>query len=719
MNKFSTRLALFNIFFLIFAGVYAQIPENYYDEAYGKKGVELQKALAGIITNGYRPTYYGKNGATEPYTDPNSGTTYTPNCSDGDTCNTYKAVQFLDKLMNDSTYDIYSYPCCDIDIVNSYGTITNGQQCASYSFEHAFCQSWFSPSQSNGTCEHNYNYPFPTCSDLHHLFPTDHYINSTYHNNYPYGEVWAAMRISQNGTKMGYPNIECCDDAVKNTIVFEPAKEFKGDMARALLYISIRYMNEDDNFATNAIINKSQFKPWALEMLKKWHQIDPVSQKEIDRNNTIFAIQHNRNPFIDHPELVELIWGNDSLYDRFGQSGGVDALRPGLKHLDINGNILELEFSENLEKASAENTKNYQFTQGIYAETAVCNGNKVSLTLKGLKYNTRYYLYIQNVKSENGYVIKARSHHFLNGDHNSGYNFCQGPREVLAVWTFDTTTVLDDSLNLAPNTDIGVQSIFEKSMIYADGSYGSTDMTSSQISLVTTSSNNIGDPRKDHKKGSDSYVLQLTKRSSPELSIVFKTSTKNRKDIMLTFANIHTSSGFATNTWAWSLDGSDYTTIDMENTIDNYGEISANTNWWIREVDCRQIDEIENRDSVFFRLTLSDASSASGNNKLDNFVIYGEPLDYEENTTKIAAIPTDNFTVYPNPNSGEFVISCNSGAQFSQMAIYDLAGIMIKKMNVTAETFSVDIKDYPSGVYFIRMSAPNGESVVKKTVIAR
>ena len=719
MNKIFLRLVCANIIFLIFSNASAQYQGNYYDEALGKTGKSLQKALAEIVTNDYRLTYYGKNGATEPYTDPNSGITYTPNCSYGDTCNTYKSVQFLDRLMNDSTYDIYSYPCCDINIVTAYGTITNGQQCAGYSFEHAFCQSWFSPSQSNGTCEHNYNYPFPTCSDLHHLFPTDHYINSTYHNNYPYGEVWAAVRISQNGTKMGYPNIENCADEIKNSIVFEPANEFKGDIARALLYISVRYMNEDGNFATNSIVNKSQFKPWALEMLKKWHKADPVSQKEIDRNNTIFAIQHNRNPFIDHPEFVEMIWGSDSIYDKFGQSGSHDNKRPVLTSLQLNDTVLELEFSKNLEKASAEQVKNYLFTQGAYAESAVCNGKKVTLALKCLKYNTRYHLYIQNIKSEDGYVIKPRDAHFLNGDHNSYYNFCNGPREVLALWTFDELTALDDSMTLAANNDAGAPAIYEKTTMFANGEYNSTDMTSSQISLTTTSSNNIGDPRKDHKKGSDSYVLQLTKRTSPELQLVIKTSTKNYKDIMLTFANIHTSSGFAKNTWEWSRDGEEYHEIATDNTIADYGEVSSKTNWWIREVDCRQIDEIENRDSVFFRLTLSEASSASGNNKLDNFVIYGEPIDYEENTSKINNIGKEGFNLYPNPNNGEFTVVCDNDSQFTHIAVYDIAGKMIKKTKVLSETFSIDIKDYPSGIYFVKMYSGNGKTAVKKVVLAK
>jgi hypothetical protein len=56
--------------------------------------------------------------------------------------------------------------------------------------------------------------------------------------------------------------------------------------------------------------NKSQLKPWALQMMLHWDNADPVSAKETDRNNAVYGIQHNRNPFIDHPEFVYQIWGN-------------------------------------------------------------------------------------------------------------------------------------------------------------------------------------------------------------------------------------------------------------------------------------------------------------------------------------------------------------------------------------------------------------------------
>ena len=100
--------------------------------------------------------------------------------------------------------------------------------------------------------------------------------------------------------------------------VFEPVDEFKGDIARGLFYVSTRYQDEIGGWETlntngNSMLDGSGdkvFEQWALDLLYSWHLSDPVSQKEIDRNNVIFTHQNNRNPFIDHPEFILSIWGN-------------------------------------------------------------------------------------------------------------------------------------------------------------------------------------------------------------------------------------------------------------------------------------------------------------------------------------------------------------------------------------------------------------------------
>lgn len=100
--------------------------------------------------------------------------------------------------------------------------------------------------------------------------------------------------------------------------MFEPIDEFKGDLARAYFYMATRYENEIANWEgnsdnSNAVLNGTNttvFEPWVLAMLKRWHANDPVDQKEIDRNNAVYNFQGNRNPYVDHPEFVNMVWGD-------------------------------------------------------------------------------------------------------------------------------------------------------------------------------------------------------------------------------------------------------------------------------------------------------------------------------------------------------------------------------------------------------------------------
>jgi hypothetical protein len=94
-----------------------------------------------------------------------------------------------------------------------------------------------------------------------------------------------------------------------NGTVFEPIDEYKGDFARTYFYMSTRYYTEDSGWDDNDMVNGSNLNDWAVDMLMDWHLQDSVSQKELDRNDAVYAIQENRNPFIDHPEWVSCVWG--------------------------------------------------------------------------------------------------------------------------------------------------------------------------------------------------------------------------------------------------------------------------------------------------------------------------------------------------------------------------------------------------------------------------
>ena len=259
-------MALSAILFFIVSSV-AQIPPGYYDPANGKTGTELQASLHNII----------KNHTVKSYDYIWTGFHTTDDKPDG------------------TVWDMYS------DIPGSAPPYTfqfGSDQCGNYggegdcyNREHSWPKSWF-------------NDVPPMNSDMFHIYPTDGYVNGK-RSNYPYGTVGTASWTSQNGSKLG-----SCSWSGYSGTVFEPIDGYKGDFARTYFYMSTRYYTEDGSWNVTEMTNKSQLKPWALQMMLTWASADPVSSKETDRNNTLYGIQNNRNPFIDHPEYAFLIWGN-------------------------------------------------------------------------------------------------------------------------------------------------------------------------------------------------------------------------------------------------------------------------------------------------------------------------------------------------------------------------------------------------------------------------
>ncbi|HMB71013.1 MAG TPA: endonuclease, partial [bacterium] len=156
-----------------------------------------------------------------------------------------------------------------------------------YNREHSWPQSWFGGSV------------LPMRSDLFQLYPTDAHVNNR-RGSFPYGEVDSPTWTSLNGSRVG----PCSYPGYSGT-VFEPIDEYKGDFARSYFYMTVRYYGEDGSWPGSDMTDGAELLPWAVNLLLDWHDQDPVSQKEIDRNGAVYAIQANRNPFIDRPEFAE------------------------------------------------------------------------------------------------------------------------------------------------------------------------------------------------------------------------------------------------------------------------------------------------------------------------------------------------------------------------------------------------------------------------------
>ncbi len=275
----------------------AQIPAGYYDDAQGLEGEELRNALEEII-DGHDSQSYGS---------------------------LWTHMQSTDRKANGKVWDMYSTP--EEGEQPAYEYTFGSDQCGNYSGEgscynreHSVPASW-------------YNDANPTYTDLFHLYPTDGWTNGI-RSAYPFGEVDNPSVTTTNGCKRGantYPGY--------TGIVFEPIDEFKGDFARTYFYVVTRYMDNVNSWNSNAFTGNN-LAEWHANMLLEWHWNDPVSQKEIDRNNEVHDIQENRNPYIDHPEWVDLVWTSTSSVENIEEDYFSLEIRDG--KLDVTGDWLTI-----------------------------------------------------------------------------------------------------------------------------------------------------------------------------------------------------------------------------------------------------------------------------------------------------------------------------------------------------------------------------------------
>ena len=286
---------------------------TYYQKANGKKGRELKTAMYQIIN--------------------------TPSVMDYDSL--WTAYRYSDAIPTDTVpiiWDMYSCKSAYSIYTNlhkngKYGTDPEGTK--GFQREHSMPKSWFNPVAKSGT-SFTYKDIWPHYSDLTHLIPAEGIVNNKRSNN-PYGTNNGEWYTSEEGfSKMG----ACTYSSDYTGRCFEPNDMYKGDLARIYFYMVTAYEKKQPTWSstgdgigdhcgtwTGDMFNLEDddpyqpFAPWAFDMLMKWAKDDPVSQKEIDRNEAIYKMQGNRNPFVDYPGLEDYIWGEkkDVAFDYGGE----------------------------------------------------------------------------------------------------------------------------------------------------------------------------------------------------------------------------------------------------------------------------------------------------------------------------------------------------------------------------------------------------------------
>ena len=262
-----TTRKVFTLMMVLFwvAGAFAQGPNSsgtYYQGADGKKGEALKTAFYNIIKS---LNNVGYDGLIEAYK---------------------QTDKRADGYLRDWYSNATSYTWSDRNGNNSEG--------AGWNREHSIPQSWFSKAS-------------PMKSDLVHVLPTDCYVNNR-RGSYPFGEVGNVTYSSKNG----YSKLGTCKTSGYSGTVFEPNDEIKGDLARIYFYMATCYEDRITNWS-GGVITGTKYQPyaqWHFDMLMRWSKNDPVDDREIARNNAVYALQRNRNPFVDYPGLEEYIWGS-------------------------------------------------------------------------------------------------------------------------------------------------------------------------------------------------------------------------------------------------------------------------------------------------------------------------------------------------------------------------------------------------------------------------
>ncbi|MCB2207408.1 MAG: endonuclease [Bacteroidetes bacterium] len=254
-TRYSTIVLLLS-FIALFQFASAQIPPGYYDDAAGLTGIELKDALHDIIKNHDEPSY----------------------------------DDLRDFILKASDED----PDNPNNVILLYSGISRpksmfGGNSGDWNREHVWAKS-------HGDFGNN---P-PSGTDAHHIRPTDVQINS--------------IRGNLDFDNGGDP-VSGAPGCYKDGDSFEPRDAVKGDVARMVFYMDVRYEGDNgelDLTVVDAVNTAPAPELGKLSVLLEWHQQDPPDDFERNRNNVVYSYQENRNPFIDHPEFVEEIWGHPS-----------------------------------------------------------------------------------------------------------------------------------------------------------------------------------------------------------------------------------------------------------------------------------------------------------------------------------------------------------------------------------------------------------------------
>lgn len=431
-------------------------------------------------------------------------------------------------------------------------------------------------------------------SDLHHVFPCDVQVNSTR------GSLPFDLSSQSDGGIIAPAHPEA-PDCTRDDNSWQPPPNERGDIARALFYMAVRYDGVDSNTTDLELTNNTPTGSLMgkLSTLIAWHLADPPDSGEVARNDKIFqSYQFNRNPFIDRPEWVQQIWNtgavavmasaaapdpsaNESPVETgtFQITLSAPAPSPITVNFAISGTAVAADYSlsgTGIVYAPASGTGSATISQG---------GSSATITLTPTS----------DVMSESGETV------VLTVTTGASYQIAGGPA---------TITIVDSGLPPPPSGVIATwlfDASTHPSSIAADTGTGTVSLSGWQGTVAAFS-------------GTSGNSLSLVGSSGNGSWIDVAVDTSGFSGITATFETRGTSEGFNSGTWSWSIGNGPFTVLAGVNTA------TRNTSYAQKTVDFSQVAALNGAGMVRLRYTLSGCTSSSGNNRIDNLTVSGTAL---------------------------------------------------------------------------------------------
>lgn len=604
--------------FILISSYYSgQAPAGYYDGTTGLTGYALKSKLHDIISA--KNINWNYSDLTNYYNQTDLDKYY-----DHDATNTTLLLDMYSEIP--TAADAYEYTTANIiGSANAEGLGWNR--------EHMMPQSTF---YSN----------YPMYSDLFFVVPTDARINQL-RSNYPYGIVGSTIYYTfTNSSRIGNSAIP---GSTYTGRVYEPINEFKGDVARSLLYFAVRYEGKLGTFNFNNNVNPASdtnpldgteersFDPAYITMLLQWHNMDPVSQKEIDRNNAVYNLQKNRNPFIDNPTWINAIWGQTP------------------------------------DSAAPQSATNLTVTQNSAYFATLSWTPSSSTDVIG------YKIY------QNGTLVASTKGNSISIDHltpSTTYNF--------TVKAYDSGYLLSSDSNTASITTLA-SDIYAKDVMVTKYLEGSSNNKALEITNKTGHTVNLSDYR---------LSIQFTSGSNYYFPDPYELEgvIQNNETAVILNPNANFScftinqAKFVTAAPQMTFTGSNYLELRYKNTtVDAIGVLSTSNSSVLANV------------SLYRKANINQPTTIFNVNEWDSY-----PTDYCQNLGTLSAsdvvlAKNNQLKIYPNPVHDNIFVN-GKVENVKNAQISDLSGkLFYSEKDPFKNKNGISVQELPAGIYLLKL----------------